>query len=258
MRALADELRLEVAGVLAVWIVESAGRIHVPGRAIIRFENHVLFRRWGNKHPEIYDQHFKHGGRASQPLPAWKHHEFRDDPAASFRALHDGRQETEYEALRLAERLAGGDIALTCISMGGPQIMGFHYADIGYRSPREMYDAFQRDERSHVLGFFDFIRIKPAPRRGDLIEHMRARRWRDFGAAYNGDGDAYGPKLESKYAAAVSVFASAPAAEILDMELDDIAASEEYWGPVRLVDVSESEPPLKDAEATSCTCGNPA
>jgi N-acetylmuramidase/Subtilase family len=232
--ALAGETGVDTAGVLAVWIVESGGRRHVPGRAIIRFENHVLFRTWGKNRPDQYDRYFRHGGRGGQPLRAWESHEFRDDAASAFRLLHDGKQETEYEALGIAERLAGQNVALQCISMGGPQIMGFHFRDIGYASPREMYDAFQRDERSHVLGFFDFLRVKPAPAPGDLIEHMRERRWREFGQVYNGDGAAYGPLIERNYHAAQGVLVTVPASEAeSDPDPDDLASSEDYWAPVR-------------------------
>lgn len=50
-------LRVEPAAVLAVWRVESGGRTHVPGKAIIRFENDLLFRLWGQENPAPYDNH---------------------------------------------------------------------------------------------------------------------------------------------------------------------------------------------------------
>src|SRR5688572_12740182 len=61
---LANEVGIEVPAVLAVWYVESGGRLHVPGKAVIRFENHILFDQWGQHHRDPYDAHFQHGGRA--------------------------------------------------------------------------------------------------------------------------------------------------------------------------------------------------
>lgn len=41
--------------------------------------------------------------------------------------------------------------------MGLPQIMGFNHQRIVYANVQEMFNAFQADERNHVLGLFDFI-----------------------------------------------------------------------------------------------------
>src|SRR5438128_2403779 len=65
--SLAGQLNVGLDGVLAVWQVESGGATHSPGHAIIRFENHLLFRAWGHTQSEIYRQHFKHGGFDGTP-----------------------------------------------------------------------------------------------------------------------------------------------------------------------------------------------
>lgn len=199
MRALAAEAGIEAAAALAVWYVESGGIAHVPGKAIIRFENHLFYRIWGRHNEAQYQAHFRHGGYASAPGRAWEGHAFREDPSQPFRSFH-GSQELEYRVLDLAMRLAG-DMALECISIGGPQILISSYRLIGYASPRQMYDAFQAGERAHVLGFFDFCRAKPAPKPGNMLAYLRDHRWEDFARYYNGSGQVavYGGRIGNAY-----------------------------------------------------------
>jgi hypothetical protein len=207
MRALSQEVGFELPAALAVWRVESGGREHTPGRLIIRFENHVFFRSWGERNRSLYDRHFRHGGHNGHPGRSWEGHQIRGSESGAFEPLHTGSQEDEYRALRLATRLAGDDIALRCISMGGPQVMGFNHGKLGYASPRQMYDAFQADERFHVLGFFDFCRETPAPARGDLVRHLRERNWNEFARFYNGSGQvaAYGGMIARSFQEAATL-----------------------------------------------------
>ncbi len=97
-------------------------------------------------------------------------------------------QAGEYTVLNFARQLAGDSPALQSISIGGPQILVSSYREIGYATPREMYCAFHRDERSHVLGFFDFSLHAYKPRPGDLINYLRAHNWLSFARYYNGPG----------------------------------------------------------------------
>ena len=206
MRAVARQVGIEPAAAMAVWHVESAGRAHTPGQALIRFENHLLFRRWGKNHQALYNQHFSHGGHHGGPGQPWEHHKFRDTPSGPFRTFH-GNQALEYTVLELASRLAGRELALSCISIGGPQILISNHAMIGYPSGQAMYDAFQRSERWHVLGFFDFCRHRPAPRRGDMFVYLRGRNWRKFAQYYNGSGqiDLYGGRIGNAYSHARAI-----------------------------------------------------
>ncbi len=203
MAAVAQQTGASLASVLAVWSVEGGGLEHVRNAAIIRFENHLLFRTWGKDNPQAYDAHFQHGGRSGVSGQAFQNHRFREDPASPFVELH-GDQGREYRALELASRLAGADIALRCISIGGPQILVSNHRVIGYASAAAMYRAFQDDERWHVLGFFDFCRHQPAPRRGDLLAALREQRWPDFTRYYNGPGqvETYSALLTRSFAEA--------------------------------------------------------
>ncbi len=187
MDRLASEAQVSLPGVLAVWSVEGGGLEHVRGRAIIRFENHLLFRSWGRANAPAYDAHFQHGGHAGVAGKAWENHRIRPTGAGPFATLH-GDQEREYRALELATRLAGAETAQRCISIGGPQILVSNHRVIGYATPGDMVRAFQDDERWHVLGFFDFCRHQPAPAAGALLAALRAANWAEFARYYNGPG----------------------------------------------------------------------
>lgn len=199
MGAVAAKTQVETASVLAVWKVESGPYPHVTDKAIIRFENHLLYHSWGALNDAIYAQYFRHGSYRGQAGKSWENHQYRDDPSQPFREFH-GNQEAGYRVLQLAVRLAGEEVALQCISIGGPQILVSNYALIGYRSPREMYDAFQANERYHVLGFFDFCRQKEKAK-GGLLPYLRAKDFHSFACYYNGPGqvDYYGGKIQKAY-----------------------------------------------------------
>ncbi len=202
IEALAGQLGIEPAAVLAVWYVESGGRSHTVDHALIRFENHLLWRRWGAENATVFDQHFQFGTRPPQTGQGcdrpWRCHKFRAVTSGEFQSFH-GNQTREYEVLALASRLAGENTALQCISIGGPQILVSHYRILGYGSPREMYDAFQAGERAHVLGFFDYCQYHG--RRGRMIQALRDKDWRAVARGYNGSGQVttYAGRIQSAY-----------------------------------------------------------
>ena len=192
MGALAKRTRIDVAACLAVWIVESGGRKHQKDKAIIRFENHLLFSAWGDEHLDVYDKHFQHGGHNRISGKRWLKHKYRESANKPFASFH-GNQTEEYRVLALAKGLAGEATALRCISIGGPQILISNHKRIGYQSPVAMYNAFQADERAHVIGFFDFCQ--------PMIDLLRDKGWVGFAAKYNGPGQAeeYGRRIRENF-----------------------------------------------------------
>ncbi|MCP3961995.1 MAG: DUF3380 domain-containing protein [bacterium] len=187
---LSEVLETEPASSIAVLYTESAGRgFGADGRMIIRFENHVFWRRWGKKHPDVFNKHFKYSSTKS-----WQGHMFRATPNGTWQKFH-GKQTEEWKVLDFARKL-DDDAALRSISMGGPQIMGFNHSAIGYETPREMFDNFQSDVRYHVLGLFDFM--KGAGCTSQMLEALRLKKFEDFAARYNGPGQAsvYGHRIE--------------------------------------------------------------
>lgn len=193
LRPLCDATGVEPAAATAVLLVESSGSGFRDGRMIIRFENHVFRRQWGDSERQGFDAHFRFD--ASRP---WQGHAF---------CAGDGRwldchtsQDREWEVFAFARALSE-PAALRSISMGAPQIMGFNAARIGYDSATEMFERFSEDERYHVLGMFDFV---AGP--GDtspMLEALRQGRYEQFASHYNGPGQAarYGARLREAHEA---------------------------------------------------------
>lgn len=74
-----------------------------------------------------------------------------------------------------------------------------NYKKIGYRTPVAMYNAFQANERNHVLGFFDFCQKRTST--SSLLEFLRKQNWTSFAAGYNGSGQAekYGGLIKDNF-----------------------------------------------------------
>lgn len=220
MQVVATRTNTDIASVLAVWYVESGGRSHTENQAVIRLENHVLFDRWGSSHAAAFDRCFQFGTRAPQTGTGcdkrWRCHRFSPADDGNFQNVHDN-QASEYRALAAATRLAGEDIALQCMSIGGPQILGSNFRAIGYETPRQMVDAFQAGEGAQVLGFFDFCHSN------GLLGHLRTHNWSDFARGYNGSGQVptYSTHLTDAYNAATAALATRPAnAQALDAPIN--------------------------------------
>ena len=193
LAALSAELGIDPAVAVAVLAVESGGRAFGPdGRMIIRFENQVFYDKWGKDHEALFRQHFTFDAKRR-----WTGHQWRPSADEAWRPCH-GSQAVEWEVFEFAAGL-NDTAAKYAISMGGPQIMGFNYATLGYDSVQAMFDAFAAGEAAQVAGLFSFIRGRRVP-----SAKMRALQVRDFEAFaryYNGPGQAvhYGSQLQERY-----------------------------------------------------------
>ena len=198
MEQLGAENDIDVAAILAFWRVECGPFVHVPGQAIIRFENHRLFKLWGKAHPAEFKAHYRFAAKKQ-----WLEHQFRVEAEGPFVPSHV-KQTVEYAALAKATELAGEDIALRCISIGGPQILLSNHLICGYQTPKEMYDAFQGTEDTHVRGFLEFCKSK------NIVDAMRDEDWEAAAKVYNGMGQwkIYGAKIRAAYAEAKKLLAS--------------------------------------------------
>lgn len=198
MTLLADNLQVDVAAALAVWYVESGGRVHTTGRAAIRFECNLFYSAWGCRNIDVYRRHFRHGGFDDHPGKPWENHMFRNSEQQPFRSVHTSQQR-EYEALGLAASFANSiPAALEATSIGGCQILIAHWRLIGYASAEEMYQAYQQDERAHVFGFFEFCRRSA---NGEPLKRLQSRDWQGFAYYYNGPGNVqtYATRIGSSY-----------------------------------------------------------
>ena len=193
LQTLADQLAIDPGIAVAVLTVESGGRPFGPdGRMIIRFENHIFHDRWGKHTPNAFARHF-----SFNPSQRWKGHRWRPAPGQPWRAFH-GKQNTEWQVLDFACTLADTAARLS-ISMGGPQIMGFNHAAVGYTSVQQMFDAFAASERNQVVGFFKFVRSRGT----EAIQMLQSSDFNGFARLYNGPGQAatYGSLIQKTYEA---------------------------------------------------------
>lgn len=184
---------IETIAALAVWMVESGGRPFTPGKPVMRFENHVFWDRWGCDHRVTFDAHFVFGGHGAGGK-RWENHKWREKTGDAWASFH-GDQAKEYDTYHFARTLSGVELAAQSASWGGTQVMGFNHSLIGYASAFDMVNAFARDLRWQVLGFFDFCRS------AGLVDEIKAHDWVKFGDGYNGAGGGatYGPKLKAIY-----------------------------------------------------------
>lgn len=196
LTAVADELHVDPAVAEAVVAVESGGKCFAgDGRMIIRFENHLFHRHWGEANPERFSRHFQFD--AGTP---WQGHRWRPSEQEAFRDQHawqgslDANQQAEWEVFNFAASLDPRAARLS-ISMGAPQILGSNYPTIGYESVEQMFDAFAESAHAQLLGFFDFIKASP-----QRVTALQRRDYRAFAEGYNGPGQAdhYGPLIEQQ------------------------------------------------------------
>lgn len=192
LEPLSGKLGIDPGVAVAVVATESSGSGFQNGRMIIRFENHHFWRYWGKAHPEPFARHFSFD--ASKP---WTRHQFRPAADKPWQSFH-GRQETEWLVFDLAQSL-DDQAAKLSISMGLPQIMGSNHALIGYDSVEDMFAAFGTDERTQLIGLFDFIQGPNTS--SDKVTALQRKDFAAFAALYNGKGQAaaYGEILRRYY-----------------------------------------------------------
>jgi len=181
LTVLANRLQIDPAVAVAVLAVESGGAAFaVDGRMIVRFENHLFYDAWGKAHPAHFFQHFDFNRTTNA---SWLNHRWRPHAQAPFQTMHEpGTQALEWRVLEFAASL-DETAAKTSISMGAPQILGRNYARIGYAHVQEMFNAFASDERSQILGLFDYIRTDAT-----LVAALHNQDYGAFALGYNGSG----------------------------------------------------------------------
>lgn len=176
---LANRLSIPVGVVVAVLAAESGGRTgDTNGRMIIRFENHIFWTLWGKSNADTFNRFFNFN-RSGQ---TWTGHQFRANEGLPFTDFH-GNQDKEWDVLTFARRL-NDTAALSSISMGAPQVMGFNFGRLGYNSVQDMFTAFNASPRSQLIAIFDFVRGGPA------ITALQAGDYLQFATSYNGSGNA--------------------------------------------------------------------
>lgn len=196
---LAQKLDIDPCIIYAVIAVEAAGRAFSDHGLIIRFENHVMARQ-----PKVDPRWFKERFTYSASKP-WTGHKFKS-PGGAWTRSHiwpktdsvNGNQAREWQSFNIASE-HDYTAAVSSISMGLPQMMGFNYHLIGYSSPEEMFKAFSKSYNAQLLGMFDFI-IGVEPK-SKMLDALRIKDFVKFAKSYNGSGKAqeYGSLIERHF-----------------------------------------------------------
>ena len=192
LETLSAEYQIDVACAVAVLCVESSGKGFEQSnqnRMIIRFENHKFWHYWGKANPQQFKQHFRY--RSGK---AWLDHQWRRSAQDDWSGFH-GKQSREWQVFEFARGI-DSDAAMLSISMGAPQIMGFHHERIGYPSVADMFDNLSQDIAAQIRGLFDFFDRR-------MIAALRELDFVTFAGRYNGSGqkEKYGKWIDEHYKA---------------------------------------------------------
>lgn len=159
----ADKLGIDEASMRAVLAVESAGAgFLADGRPKILFERHIMRRQ------------LEAIGRDADLLA--KH---LPEIINAERGGYLGGA-AEHDRLHLARQI-DPDSAVCSASWGLFQIMGLHWAALGYESPSAFAGAMATDEAAQLDAFARFMHANPATHAA-----LRDRRWADLARLYNG------------------------------------------------------------------------
>jgi hypothetical protein len=182
---LSTQLNIPTNGLVAVLCAESGGTCFGPdGRTIIRFENHIFYQYWGKAHEDVFNCYFTFD--RSSPANGRLGHQWRADTNAIWQTFH-GNQVLEWQVLDFARKL-DDTAALSSISMGAPQIMGFNYRRLGYDSVQRMFAQFGSSAQVQILALFDFVKGLNAT--SPAIQALQTQDYVTFATGYNGSGNA--------------------------------------------------------------------
>lgn len=177
---LAKEFGLETAALLAVVETESAGvafwKVGNFNKPAIRFEGHYFYDRIAeNRREEAVKL-----GLASPKAGGVKN-------PSSYAARY---------ALLERARAFDENAALESTSWGLGQVMGAHWASLGYRTVKD-FVATQNTIEGQVEAMLRFIKVN------GLIRYIKAKDWAGFAKRYNGPGyrkNNYDTKMATAYA----------------------------------------------------------
>ncbi|MEL4071731.1 N-acetylmuramidase domain-containing protein [Ochrobactrum sp. GPK 3] len=183
LAAIASDENIELAALIAVVAVESAGQIFAPGTRlpVIRWEGHYFYRLLkGN--PRAMAVNLK--------LAAPKAGAIKNPKSQSAR----------YDILHRAAEI-DEVAAYSSISMGVGQVMGDHFKSLKFASPKAMFDSASTGLDGQVRLMTAFIKLN------SLDDDIRRRDWSGFARGYNGPNYAkggYHTKLAAEYKKAMS------------------------------------------------------
>ncbi|MDV2468342.1 N-acetylmuramidase family protein [Acinetobacter chinensis] len=178
--AQAAELGIEVAVIRAVIEVECIGSgFNADGTPVILFERHVMRQRLiASKQTEILNEMM-----IKRPDLCRK----TSGGYGLYSAQH-GRLNAAAQYHR--------NSALESASWGIGQVMGYHWAALGYKSLQTFINAMYKDEASQLEAMCRYIKVN------NLINALKSKDWKSFARGYNGIAyakNSYDIKLENAY-----------------------------------------------------------
>lgn len=114
--------------------------------------------------------------------PSWFKKKAPYAPSGTWSVNKIDRQSKEWEAFNDAFA-KNQNAAMESTSIGLPQIMGFHYKRLGFKTVGEMWNNFKESEYNQVKGLVKFIDTDPHLRRALILKD-----WHLFATNYNGSG----------------------------------------------------------------------
>jgi uncharacterized protein YraI len=195
LNALATHMKFAAGCAVAVFGTESSGNAFgAGGRMTIRFENHHFFQFWGKANPDEFRAHFQFDA-----VKPWTGHQWRAAADGAFQPVHVN-QSSEWSAFQFAGTLDATAARLS-ISMGGPQILGSNFAEAGFESVEQMFDAFTSSEKRQIVAFFDFL--QGTSTHPPKVIALQQRDFVRFAELYNGPANAaeYSARIASCFEA---------------------------------------------------------
>jgi len=184
----AERLGVELAAIKAVNEVESRGAgFFEPGKPAILFERHIMHRQLSRVGKgDDAEQIRRHVADLVATLPNLV------NPSPG------GYNGGIAEHARLARaKMIDANAAIESTSWGLFQIMGFHWAHLGYPSAQAYADSMKVNEANQLDAFVRFIEADLA-----LHKALKGRKWVTFARLYNGPAYArnlYDVKLARAY-----------------------------------------------------------
>lgn len=152
LEGLAESIDIDYATLMAFISVESGGKGFINDRIVIQFE------------------------------PSWFKKKAPFAPSGLWSLNKVENQEKEYKAFSDAFR-KNANAAMQSTSWGLGQIMGYHYARLGYETVDDMVNAFKLSEYQQVKGIVKFIQTDPR-----LLNAIKTKNWHLVATYYNGGG----------------------------------------------------------------------
>ncbi|AXY56795.1 DUF3380 domain-containing protein [Acinetobacter chinensis] len=178
--AQAAELGIEVAVLRAVIEVECKGSgFNADGTPVILFERHVMRQRLiASKQTEILNEMM-----------------IKRPDLCSKTSGGYGLYSAQHGRLNAAAQYHRNS-ALESASWGIGQVMGYHWAVLGYKSLQTFINAMYKDEASQLEAMCRYIKVN------NLINALKSKDWKSFARGYNGIAyakNSYDIKLENAY-----------------------------------------------------------